>query len=50
MELIWGKSMEEKQRAEKNMNHGGERERERERERDVEIFFFGLEIGLECYK
>ena len=28
MELIWGKSMEEKQRAEKNMNHGGERERE----------------------
>ena len=53
MELIWGKSMEEKQRAEKNMNHGGERERERERDRERDVdnfFFFGLEIGLECYK
>ena len=46
MELIWGKSMEEKQKAEKNMNHGGERERERE----TQTIFFGLEIGLECYK
>ena len=29
MDLIWGKSMEEKERAKKNMNYGGEIEREK---------------------
>ena len=41
--------MEEKERAEKNVNYGGERERERERERNVD-HFFGLEIGMEGNK
>ena len=41
--------MEEKERAEKNVNYGGERERERERERKVD-HFFGLEIGMEGNK
>ena len=27
MDLIWGKSMEEKESAEKNVNYGGEREK-----------------------
>ena len=44
MDLIWGKSMEEKERAKKNMNYGGEIERE-----NVD-HFFGLEISIECYK
>ena len=41
--------MEEKERAEKNVNYGGERGRERERERNVD-HFFGLEIGMKGNK
>ena len=37
--------MEEKERAEKNVNYGGERERER----NVDPFF-GLEIGMDGNK
>ena len=45
MELIWGKVMEEKERAEKKKrDYGGERERERERRP-----FLGSETGIECY-
>ena len=32
MDLIWGKSMEEKERAKRNMNYGGEIEREKRRQ------------------
>ena len=39
--------MEEKERAEKNVNYGGERKREREKRRPC---FFGLKIGIEGNK
>ena len=44
MELIWGKVMEEKERAEKKNVIMAERERERERRP-----FLGSETGIECY-
>ena len=37
--------MEEKERAEKNVNYGGEREREREREKRRPFFWFRDRYG-----